>query len=120
MGVAFKMARIALADRGDLANEIIAKRIIELAKAGERNPHPLCERRPEGISRAAAVDTALITRPRTSNFDQGIGTAGGFLDRERHVIDRRAARRAALVAPVMGMTVNDGAHLESVDRFAQT
>jgi len=45
MGVAFEMARVALglADRGDLANEIIAKRIIELAKAGERNPDLLCE-----------------------------------------------------------------------------
>jgi hypothetical protein len=40
MGVAFEMARVALnvADRGDLANEVIAKRIIELAKAGELNP----------------------------------------------------------------------------------
>jgi hypothetical protein len=39
MGVAFEMARVALnvADRGDLANEVIAKRIIELAKAGELN-----------------------------------------------------------------------------------
>src|SRR5262245_8464976 len=45
MGVAFEMTRVALglADRGDLANEIIAKRIIELAKAGERNPDLLCE-----------------------------------------------------------------------------
>jgi hypothetical protein len=45
MGVAFEMARIALglAERGELANEIIAKRIIELAKAGERNPDLLCE-----------------------------------------------------------------------------
>jgi len=34
---------IRLADRGDLTNEIIAKRIIELAKAGERNPDLLCE-----------------------------------------------------------------------------
>jgi hypothetical protein len=45
MGIAFEMTRVALglADRGDLANEIIAKRIIELAKAGERNPDLLCE-----------------------------------------------------------------------------
>jgi hypothetical protein len=45
MGVAFEMARVALnvADRGDLANEVIAKRIIELAKAGELNPDVLCE-----------------------------------------------------------------------------
>src|SRR5262249_2616918 len=58
MGVAFEMARVALglADRGDLATEIIAKRIIELAKAGERNPDLLCEGVLKGISRAAAVD----------------------------------------------------------------
>ncbi len=45
VGVAFEMARIALglAERPDSANEIIAKRIIELAKAGERNPDLLCE-----------------------------------------------------------------------------
>jgi hypothetical protein len=46
MGVAFEMARVALGlaeDRDDLANEMIAKRIIELAKAGERNPDLLCE-----------------------------------------------------------------------------
>jgi hypothetical protein len=30
-------------DRDDLANEMIAKRIIELANAGERNPDLLCE-----------------------------------------------------------------------------
>ena len=45
VGVAFEMARIALglAERPDSANEIIAKRIIELAKAGDRNPDLLCE-----------------------------------------------------------------------------
>ena len=45
LSVAFEMARVALrlADRGDLTNEIMAKRIIELAKAGERNPDLLCE-----------------------------------------------------------------------------
>ena len=45
MGVAFEMARVALrlADRGDLANEIIANRIIDLAKAGERDANVLCE-----------------------------------------------------------------------------
>jgi hypothetical protein len=63
MGVAFEMARVALnvADRGDLANEVIAKRIIELAKAGELNPDVLCEG--GGISRAAPVD-ARSWRPR--------------------------------------------------------
>ena len=45
MGVAFEMTRAALrlVDRDDLAVAIIAKKIIELAKAGERNPDLLCE-----------------------------------------------------------------------------
>ncbi len=45
MGVAFEAARIALrlADRGDAFAPIVAKRIIELAKGGERNPNVLCE-----------------------------------------------------------------------------
>jgi len=45
MGVAFEMVRAALRlnDRNDLPVEIIAKRIIELAKEGERNPDLLCE-----------------------------------------------------------------------------
>jgi hypothetical protein len=45
MGVAFEQVRVALGlvDRGDLANEVVAKRIIVLAKAGERNPDLLCE-----------------------------------------------------------------------------
>ena len=51
MGVAFEMTRAALrlTDRNDpiieiIAIEIIAKKIIELAKAGARNPDLLCER----------------------------------------------------------------------------
>jgi len=45
MGIAFEMAREALQldDRRNLANEKIAKKIIELAKAGELNPELLCE-----------------------------------------------------------------------------
>ena len=45
MGVAFEMACVALrlAGRADGANEALAKRIIALAKAGERNPDLLCE-----------------------------------------------------------------------------
>jgi hypothetical protein len=45
MGLAFELALVALRlrDRGDLANEVIAQKIIELAKAGERNPERLCE-----------------------------------------------------------------------------
>ena len=46
MGVAFEMtcAALRLADRVDPFVEMVAKKIIELAKAGERNPDLLCER----------------------------------------------------------------------------
>jgi hypothetical protein len=46
MGVAFQMARAALGatEWGELSNEVIARRIIALAKTGERDPNVLCER----------------------------------------------------------------------------
>ena len=45
MGLAFEMALVALrlGDRGDIANEVLARRIMDLAKAGERDPERLCE-----------------------------------------------------------------------------
>lgn len=45
MGLAFEMALMALrlSDRGDIANEIIAQRIMALATAGERDPDKLCD-----------------------------------------------------------------------------
>jgi hypothetical protein len=45
MGLAFEMALVALklADRGDLANQILAQKIVELAEAGERSPERLCD-----------------------------------------------------------------------------
>ena len=45
MGLAFEMARVALGlnDHSGLADEVIAKQIIELAKSGERNPDLLCD-----------------------------------------------------------------------------
>ena len=45
MGVAFELARVALQleDRGDSLNAILARRIVELAQEGERNPDLLCE-----------------------------------------------------------------------------
>jgi hypothetical protein len=45
MGLAFEMALIALrlADRGDLANEVLAHKIITLAKTGELDPERLCD-----------------------------------------------------------------------------
>jgi len=41
--VALEMTRVSLGLTDDFANGIIAKRIVELAKAGERDPHLLCE-----------------------------------------------------------------------------
>jgi len=43
LGLAPDMTRLALGLEDDLANKVIAKSIIELAKAGERNPDLLCE-----------------------------------------------------------------------------
>jgi hypothetical protein len=45
MGLAYEMSLIALrlSDRGDIANDVIAHKIIERAKAGDRDPEQLCE-----------------------------------------------------------------------------
>lgn len=45
MGLAFEMALVALRliDRGDLANDVLAQKIMDLAKAGERDPERLCD-----------------------------------------------------------------------------
>jgi hypothetical protein len=44
MSIAFEMTRIALGFRDGIGDEIIAKKIIELAKAGEIDPNRLCDR----------------------------------------------------------------------------
>ena len=43
LAVALEMTRISLGLTDDLADGIIAKQIVELAKTGERNPDLLCE-----------------------------------------------------------------------------
>jgi hypothetical protein len=45
MGLANEITLISLhlVDRGDIANDVIARKIIELAKTGERDPERLCE-----------------------------------------------------------------------------
>jgi hypothetical protein len=43
LDLALEMTRAALGLADDFANGIIGKRIIELARAGERNPDLLCE-----------------------------------------------------------------------------
>jgi hypothetical protein len=54
MGVAFELTRAALqlTERDDLIVGIIAKKIIELARAGERNPDLLCERTLQDLRKA--------------------------------------------------------------------
>jgi hypothetical protein len=51
LGVALEMTRLSLGLTDDFANGIIAKRLIELAKAGERNPDLLRERATEQLRR---------------------------------------------------------------------
>ena len=41
--VALEITRISLGLEDNFANGIITKQLIELAKAGERNPYQLCE-----------------------------------------------------------------------------
>jgi hypothetical protein len=43
LAVALEMTRVSLGLTDDLADGIIAKQIVELAKTGERNPDLLCE-----------------------------------------------------------------------------
>jgi hypothetical protein len=43
LGVALEMTRVSLGLADNFADGIIAKRIVERAKAGERNPSLLCE-----------------------------------------------------------------------------
>jgi hypothetical protein len=57
--------------QGDLANEIVAKRIIELAKAGELNPDLLCGGVLKGISRAALVAKAASVATPQSQLETG-------------------------------------------------
>ena len=43
LAVALEMTRVSLGLTDDLADGIIAKQIVELAKSGERHPECLCE-----------------------------------------------------------------------------
>src|SRR5262249_52882859 len=56
VGIAFETARAAIKRRADLSDEMIARTIIELAKAGERNVDVLCEA-------ALNVPTGAVSAP---------------------------------------------------------
>ena len=71
MGVAFETARAAVNRPADLTDEMIAKKIIELAKAGERNVEGLCEA-------ALNVPTGADQRPQSSSASRFTAGAAGF------------------------------------------
>ena len=63
MGIAFEMAIVALQRTDGIVNptrEAVAQKIIELAKAGERDPEQLCEK---ALKATQPVVPVLITDP---------------------------------------------------------
>ena len=71
MGIAFEMARVAITRQADLTDEIIARTIIELAKAGERNVEVLCEaalNAPAGAVSAPNPPPLPASPPSTPDF----------------------------------------------------
>jgi hypothetical protein len=63
LGVAFEMALVTLQRADGVASttrDAVAQKIIELAKAGERNPERLCE----GALKATQMAPALISDPK--------------------------------------------------------
>jgi hypothetical protein len=57
MGVAFEMARSALRSDGH-DDAVVARKIIELAQAGERNPDLLCEKALERLRTEQSLSMA--------------------------------------------------------------
>jgi hypothetical protein len=64
MGLAYVMTLISLrlVDRGDIGNNVVAQKIIELAKGGERDPVRLCEAALQQWGRAMAHIAPPIAR----------------------------------------------------------
>jgi hypothetical protein len=95
MGLAFEMALVALrlADRGDLANEVLARRIMDLAKAGERDPERLCE----GVSRASAA--SMTDAPEKNSRSAIKHPASTYRQVRQMIVPARDAMGAARPAP---------------------
>jgi hypothetical protein len=66
--VALKMTRVSLGLGDNFADGIIAKRIVELAKAGERNPDLLSEGSRNYAGICTGTDTGIIQAPRPAGF----------------------------------------------------
>jgi hypothetical protein len=83
MGLAFEMALVALrlADRGDLANDILAQKIMALAKSRRARSRAVVRRRVDGISPTASAGMREIPQHGGSRsegngqFEQGKGGA---------------------------------------------
>jgi hypothetical protein len=58
------LTKLGLVDRTDAATEIVAHRIIELAKRGERDPDRLCERALSALA-ASPVSPPQAGAPRS-------------------------------------------------------
>jgi hypothetical protein len=56
MGIAYEITLVSLqlVDRGDIANDVVAQKIMAIAKGGERDPERLCEAVLRQWGRAAA------------------------------------------------------------------
>src|SRR5262249_30755590 len=63
LGVALEMTRVSLGLADDFADGIITKRIVERAKAGERNPDLLCQGAIEELRGHWYVDYQAKTPP---------------------------------------------------------
>jgi hypothetical protein len=61
LDVALEMTRAALGLADDFANGMIAKRIIELARAGERRPDLLCEGALKSLSGKASRFRGILS-----------------------------------------------------------
>jgi hypothetical protein len=61
VGIAWEMARAALdvSDRADATGAILAAKILELAKTGERNPDLLCEQVLNALRAGERAQTSL-------------------------------------------------------------
>jgi hypothetical protein len=90
MGLAYEIALIALrlTDRGDIANDVVARKIIEHAKTGERDPEQLCEAVLKQWQAATPRAAAPLVRgndlidqlPHSSSSSRRTAGAPGFLD----------------------------------------
>jgi hypothetical protein len=83
VGIAFETARAAIRRRGDLSDEIIARTIIELAKAGERNVEVLCEAAlnvPAGAVSAPNLPPLPASPPSKPDSSFGANRASGRND----------------------------------------